>query len=47
MVLGRCLAYCAHPAAAWRRLPRGGRILLLTTYFGTAYVLTFAALLFI
>lgn len=43
--LGRSLAYCAHPAVAWRRLSRPRRILLLGAYFAGAYVLTLAALL--
>ena len=45
MVLGRFLAYCSHPAAAWRRLSGRGRLLLLTAYFGAGYVVTLAALL--
>lgn len=45
MALGRSLAYCAHPAAAWRRLSNGGRLLLVVAYFGASYVVTFAALL--
>jgi hypothetical protein len=47
MVIGRCLAYCVHPAAAWLRLPRRGRVLLLTAYFGAGYMLTLATLLII
>jgi hypothetical protein len=47
MAFGRCLAYCAHPTAAWRRLSRGGRILLLSAYFGASYLLTLVALLVI
>jgi hypothetical protein len=47
MVIGRCLAYCVHPAAAWLRLPRRGRVLLLTAYFGAGYMLTLTALLII
>jgi hypothetical protein len=47
MSVGRCLAYCAHPAAAWRRLSGGGRVLLLSAYFGASYLLTLVALLVI
>jgi hypothetical protein len=36
-VLGRSLACCVHPAAAWRRLPPGGRALLVGAYFGAGY----------
>jgi hypothetical protein len=42
---GRCLAYCAHPAAAWRRLPRNGRVLLVLAYFSASYLLTLSTLL--
>jgi hypothetical protein len=45
MTLGRWLAYCAYPTAAWRRLPRVGRLLLLSSYFGASYLLTLMALL--
>ena len=37
-LLGRWLAFCVHPYAAWRRLPRTGRVLLVSTYFGAGYV---------
>ncbi len=43
--LGRFLAYCAHPKLAWRRLSRRGRVAVIATYFGAAYVLTLTALL--
>ncbi len=46
-LLGRSVAFCVHPYAAWRRLPVRGRALLVGAYFGTAYtvvlVLLFAA----
>lgn len=45
MTLGRSLAFCTHPGAAWRRLSSGGRLLLLTAYFSASYVLTLAGLL--
>jgi hypothetical protein len=44
LVLGRSLAFCAHPYAAWRRLPIGGRALLFGAYFGAAYTLVLALL---
>jgi hypothetical protein len=42
--LGRSLALCAHPAAAWRR-SRRGRALVLGAYFGAAYVTVLMTLL--
>lgn len=45
MALGRLLAYCAHPAAAWRRISKGDRTLVIAAYFGAGYVLTLVALL--
>ncbi len=45
MTLGRFVAYCVHPAAAWRRLSKSDRTLLVAAYAGTSYVLTLVALL--
>jgi hypothetical protein len=45
VVLGRSLACCVHPAAAWRRLPLGGRVLLVGAYFGAGYAGMLVALL--
>jgi hypothetical protein len=45
VLLGRSLAYCFHPDAAWRRLPTRGRALLVGAYFGAAYT-TVLVLLF-
>jgi len=45
MVLGRFLAYCTHPAAAWRRVPKGDRALIVAAYFGAGYLVTLAALI--
>lgn len=45
LALGRCLAYCAYPTAAWRRLSKAGRVLLMAAYFGMSYLLTLATLL--
>lgn len=43
--LGRWLAFCVHPYAAWRRLPRKGRLLLVSSYFGAGYVTVLGLLL--
>jgi hypothetical protein len=32
------MACCAYPAAAWRRLPASGRVLLLAAYVSASYV---------
>lgn len=45
MVLGRLLAYCAHPAAAWRRVSNADRALIVSTYVGAGYLTTLIALL--
>ena len=38
VVIGRTLACCAHPAAAWRRLSGSGKALIVTAYFVIGYV---------
>ncbi len=38
LVIGRMLACCVHPSAAWRRLPWKGRALLVGAYFTASYV---------
>jgi hypothetical protein len=38
VVIGRTLACCAHPAAAWRRLTFSGRALVVGTYFAASYL---------
>jgi hypothetical protein len=45
LFVGRLLAVCMHPQAAWRRLPLSGRLVLAATYFGAAYVTVLGALL--
>jgi hypothetical protein len=45
VVLGKSLACCVHPAAAWRYLPPGGRALLVGAYFGAGYAGVLIALL--
>jgi hypothetical protein len=43
--IGRSLAICAHPVAAWRTTVRSFRVVLVAGYFAVAYVAVFAALL--
>ena len=38
VVIGRTLACCAHPAAAWRRLSPSGKALIIGAYFLVGYV---------
>jgi hypothetical protein len=38
VVIGRMLACCVHPAAAWRRLPTSGRAMVFGTYFAASYL---------
>jgi len=38
VVIGRTLACCAHPAAAWRRLSGPGRALIVVAYFVVSYL---------
>lgn len=38
VVIGRTLACCAHPAAAWRRLSASGKALIVTAYFVVGYL---------
>jgi hypothetical protein len=45
VLFGRWLAFCAHPAAAWRRLPASGRLLLAGSYALLSYVTALTALL--
>ena len=44
VVIGRWLAFCAHPVAAWRLLPRSGRCLIALSYAAASYAAAFAAL---
>ena len=45
LLLGRSLAFCAHPAAAWRVLSRPGRALVFGAYFAVGYIGVLAMLL--
>jgi hypothetical protein len=46
IVLGRTLAACIHPFAAWRLLSTSWRLLMLAAYAATSYVTVLAALFF-
>ena len=45
IALGRWLAFCVHPAAAWRILPTSGRCLLAASYAAGSFVASLSALL--
>ena len=45
IVLGRTVAACVHPFAAWRLLSTSWRLLMLAAYAATSYVTVLAALL--
>ncbi len=45
LFLGRTLAVCAHPAAAWRVLSRRGRAFVLGAYFTASYLAVLVTLL--
>ena len=38
VVIGRTLACCFHPAAAWRRVSGSGKALIVGLYFAVAYL---------
>lgn len=44
-VIGRGLAFYAHPMAAWRRLPPSGRVLLVGGYAAGSYITVLSLLL--
>jgi hypothetical protein len=46
ILLGRGLAFCLHPAAAWRVLSRSGRALVVGAYAGAGFIATLALLVF-
>lgn len=45
LVIGRWLAWCSHPVAAWRVLPASGRVLIIASYFASSYAGVLLALL--
>ena len=42
--IGRSLAMCAHPFAAWRSSALSVRVLILTGYFTAGYAIAFTVL---
>jgi hypothetical protein len=44
--IGRTMAACVHPYAAWRVLPRPARLVLISTYATLTYVAVLSVLLF-
>jgi hypothetical protein len=44
MIIGRGLACCIHPSAAWRVLTRQGRALVVGVYATAGFVATLLAL---
>ena len=44
-VIGRSLAMCAHPRAAWLVLSPKKRLLLVAAYFGASYAAVLTTLL--
>jgi hypothetical protein len=38
IVIGRTLACCVHPSAAWRRLSGSGRALIVGSYLAASYL---------
>jgi hypothetical protein len=47
IALGRSLALCVHPVAAWRLSSFRGRLVVLGGYAAVGYITMFAALVFI
>jgi hypothetical protein len=45
LLIGRALAWCVHPTAAWQRLPARGRVLLVAAYVGASYTTVLTLLL--
>jgi hypothetical protein len=45
LLVGRALAMCVHPYAAWRLYSTSGRLLVLFTYVAASYAVMLAALL--
>ena len=46
ILIGRGLACCLHPQAAWRMLTRTGRAFVICAYATGGFVATLAALMF-
>jgi len=47
VIVGRTLAACVHPLAAWHCTVRSFRVLLLVGYFAAGYVAILAALVWL
>jgi hypothetical protein len=47
IIIGRGLACCLHPLAAWRVMTRPGRALVVAAYVGASFTFTLATLLFL
>ena len=47
ILIGRSMAACVHPVAAWRSGSKSVRLQFLAGYFVAGYVLVFLALLFL
>ena len=47
LVLGRWLAFCAHPVAAWRLLPVSGKCLIAVSYAAAGYAAALLGLVLI
>ena len=47
ILIGRSLAACVHPVAAWRTGSKSARCQFFLGYFVASYVLVFLALLFL
>jgi hypothetical protein len=45
VLIGRSLAMCAHPYAAWRRHSTTGRVVVFLAYLGAGYAVVLGALL--
>jgi hypothetical protein len=45
IIIGRGLAFCAHPLAAWRVLSTPGRVFVVGAYAAAAYVAVLGVLL--
>jgi hypothetical protein len=44
ILIGRSLAACAHPMAAWQSKARSFRVLLVAGYFAIGYITVLAAI---
>jgi hypothetical protein len=47
LFIGRGLAFCVHPMAAWRVLSSPGRAAVVAAYAGAAYVTVLSVLLLV